>query len=211
MPFEGLGVVSQWGLRLPKTFRPFDYQTMNDVILSISYTAMQDGALRDQVEKDNAAVAAGIVNYFTNNPAKRAWSLRQDFSSTYTRMLRSPVNTPLTLTLGQYNMPLFARGRKLNVTRSTLVLKTASGKVPAGFAMTIDGTAIGAIAADPTLGNLPAVALPPAFAANLFGDHTLSVTAAGALAPAAPPPGDTSSIDSALLLDMMIYIEYQFQ
>jgi hypothetical protein len=133
MPFEDLGVISQWGLRLPKTFRPFDYQTLNDVILSISFTAQQDGQLRDQVEKDNAAVAASLVNYFTNNAAKRAWSLRQDFSSTYTRMLRSPANTPLTITLTEYNMPLFARGRKLNVTRIALVLKTASGKVPTGL------------------------------------------------------------------------------
>jgi hypothetical protein len=77
--------------------------------------------------------------------------------------------------------------------------------------MTIDGTAIGAIAPDPTLGNLPAVSLPPAFAANLYGDHTLSVTAAGSLAPAAPPPGDASCIDPGLLLDALIYIEYQFQ
>src|SRR5262249_21278201 len=33
MPFEGLGAVSQWRLTLPKTFRQFDYQTINDVIL----------------------------------------------------------------------------------------------------------------------------------------------------------------------------------
>ncbi len=77
--------------------------------------------------------------------------------------------------------------------------------------MTIDGTAIGPIALDPTLGNLPTVSLPPAFAAPLYHDHVFSVTAAGALAPVTPPPGDTSCIDPALLLDILIYLEYQFQ
>jgi hypothetical protein len=64
---------------------------------------------------------------------------------------------------------------------------------------------------DPTLGDLPAGALPGAFSANLYGDHVFTIVSAGNLAPTAPPPGDTSSIDPALLLDMMIYLEYQFQ
>jgi hypothetical protein len=161
--------------------------------------------LRDQVESDNAAVAASIVNYFTNNVAKRAWSLRQDFSSTYTRLLRSPVNSPLNITVTEYNMPPFARGRKLNITRTALVLKTASGKVPTGFVITIDGTAIGAISLDPTLGGLPSAPLPPAFSPNLYGDHTLSATAAGSLSPAAPSPDDTSCIDPSLLLDAFLH------
>src|SRR5262249_44988155 len=46
MPFEGLGAISQWQLTLPKAFKQFDYQTINDVIVSISYTAEQDGVLR---------------------------------------------------------------------------------------------------------------------------------------------------------------------
>src|SRR5690606_35529344 len=62
MPFEGLGAISAWALSLPKAFRQFDYQTINDVILSISYTAEQDGTLRDRVEAQNAALEGSIVN-----------------------------------------------------------------------------------------------------------------------------------------------------
>src|SRR5262249_47875671 len=37
MPFEGAGAVSSWRLVLPKSFRQFDYQTITDVILHLSY------------------------------------------------------------------------------------------------------------------------------------------------------------------------------
>lgn len=211
MPFEGLGVISQWNLRLPKAFPQFDYQTINDVVLWLSYTAIQEGSLRDRVEAKNAAFAGSIVNYFTNNPAKRLLSLRQDFSSSFTRLLRSPADTAITITLSDRNMPMFAQGRNITIMRGMLVLKTKSGAPPVGFSMTIDGTAIANPVKDRTLGDLPCSALPGAFSANLYGDHVFVITAAGNLAPAVPPLGNTSCIDPALLLDMMIYLEYQFQ
>ena len=39
MPFEGAGVNSRWQLELPSAVKPFDYRTISDVILRISYTA----------------------------------------------------------------------------------------------------------------------------------------------------------------------------
>ncbi|CAK7218945.1 hypothetical protein SEUCBS140593_003726 [Sporothrix eucalyptigena] len=44
-PFEGAGVVSRWSLELPpaKT-RQFDYRTISDVVVHLSYTALDGGA-----------------------------------------------------------------------------------------------------------------------------------------------------------------------
>ena len=56
MPFEGAGAISSWELSLPKNFRQFDYQTINDVILHISYTAEQDHGFRAEVEDQNATL-----------------------------------------------------------------------------------------------------------------------------------------------------------
>ena len=56
MPFEGAGAISRWRLSLPDNFRQFDYQTINDVMISISYTAEHDGVLRERVEDNNAAI-----------------------------------------------------------------------------------------------------------------------------------------------------------
>ncbi|MFX7548888.1 hypothetical protein ABTJ50_21340, partial [Acinetobacter baumannii] len=43
MPFEGLGAISRWNLTLPRAFKQFDYQTINDVIVTVSYMSEQDG------------------------------------------------------------------------------------------------------------------------------------------------------------------------
>ncbi len=54
MPFEGAGAVeSTWKIELSKTFRPFDYSTINDVILHISYTAEYSADFRKEIEEEN--------------------------------------------------------------------------------------------------------------------------------------------------------------
>jgi hypothetical protein len=79
MPFEGAGANSHWQLDLPKTFRQFDYTTISDVILQISYTAQQDGALREQVEAENQAFAGNLQTYLQTNSLPRLFSLKHDF------------------------------------------------------------------------------------------------------------------------------------
>lgn len=209
MPFEGLGAISEWRLTLPKAFRQFDHATISDVILSISYSAEQDGALRDRVEAQNKALEGSILSYFSNNVACRLFSLRQDFSSAFTRLLRSAVGSPVKIEISDRNLPMFFRGRELQVKRGVLLLRTAGGSATAGVQLTVDGATIGSFSPDPTLGELPAQALPGAFTAHLRGTHTLVLVAAGDLAPTAPPPGDTSAIDGEKLLDVLLYVEYQ--
>lgn len=43
LPFEGAGAISSWKLELPAEFRQFDYDSIADVILHISYTAREGG------------------------------------------------------------------------------------------------------------------------------------------------------------------------
>ena len=56
MPFEGAGAVSEWQITLPGAFRAFDYETVTDVVLGLSYTALSDDGFRAPVEADNAAL-----------------------------------------------------------------------------------------------------------------------------------------------------------
>jgi hypothetical protein len=211
MPFEGLGAVSQWQLRLPAAVPAFDYQTINDVVLSLSYTAEFDESLRATVDSTNATVVGGILHYLRNNTASRVISLRQDFSNSFTRLLRSPEGTGVTLTIGPRNFPFLVQGRNLSVSSATLLLRTASGNPPTGLTLTVDGTTLGGSAADAAFGNLPSTTLPPAFTSALYGDHTITVVAAGGLAPAVPVPGDVSAIDPEKLIDMLMVIDYRLQ
>ncbi len=225
MPFEGLGAISQWQLTLPTVFRQFDYETINDVIISISYTSEQDGVLRAQVEAQNSQLQQNILVYFQNNTAKRLLSLRQDFSSAFTRLLRSPpVSTSVTIDLSDRNFPIFLRGRKLNVAaNSALVLRTAPmvpGANPppwTGLQITLDSTAGSpgttlSFASDTSFDGLPYARLPNGFAVTdpLAGKvtHTLTIANAGGLGPNPRAPGDVSAVDPEQLRDILLYIEY---
>jgi len=208
MPFEGAGAISQWVLTLPKTFRQFDYQTMNDVIVSISYTAEQDGALRDRVEADNAALEGSIRQYLATHPIARVFSLRQDFSSAFAQLLHSPLATEVRIEITTRHFPMFIANLPIVVSRSALLLRTAKGVVAGPFSISVDGTPLNGFVADATLGNLPGRPLPAAFTGKVIRTHALAVTNAGGLAPDAPPPGDVSALDSERLIDILLYLEY---
>lgn len=51
LPFEGAGVDSTWRLELPSDFRQFDYESISDVILHVSYTARNGSAVGEVKQK----------------------------------------------------------------------------------------------------------------------------------------------------------------
>jgi hypothetical protein len=209
MPFEGAGAISAWHLELPKTFRQFDYQTITEVILSISYTAEQDSGLRSRVEADNATVADSALDYLKRNSVARLFSLRQDFSGAFTRLLHASLGTSLSIVIDDRHFPAFLRGRPLRVERALVLLRTWNAAVPTGFQLTIDGATARTFTKAGQPGELPGQDLPSAFRSNLRGTHTLSVAAAGNLAPAARTPDDPSTIDPEKLLDILLYVEFR--
>ncbi len=52
LPFEGEGVISSWRLELPNAYRSFDYATITDVVLHLTFQARDGGShFRSQVEQ----------------------------------------------------------------------------------------------------------------------------------------------------------------
>lgn len=93
LPFEGFGAVSAWKLELPSPdgFPAFDYDTISDVILHLSYTAV-DGhdhliegdegilAFRDAVQTQlTSSVNAWLEEDGVERPLSRLFSLCHDF------------------------------------------------------------------------------------------------------------------------------------
>jgi hypothetical protein len=78
-----------------------------------------------------------------------------------------------------------------------------------GLQIAMNGAAQTGFARDPQMGNLWTKNLGALFAGGLVGEHTLSITSAGVLAPAAPLPGDASALDPDKVLDIVVYIEYR--
>jgi len=210
MPFEGAGAVSRWTLSLPKNFRQFDYQTINDVILHISYTAEEDGAFRESVEELNAGVEGTLLNFLRNQPLARVFSLRQDFSSAFHHLLHSPVGTPVKIELTDQHFPIFLKGRNIQVSKALLVLATPKGQALTNVQISINGQPQQGFPANNQLGGLRSKDLGAAlFAGGILDEHTLVVNNAGGLAPASPAPGDLSAIDEKKLRDVMLYLEYK--
>ena len=215
MPFEGSGAVSSWNLSLPKNFRQFDYQTINDVIIHISYTAEEYELFRDQVEELNAALEGTILNYFSNNSITRVFSLRQDFFTAFNQLLHRPINTPVKIKITDKYMPIFLRGRNIQVTKAVLVLKTPTNQAINNVQVEINGSNQSSFARDSTLDNLWKKDLGSLFSTGLLEangqpkEHTLVIKNAGDLAPKTPQPDDLSAIDADKLLDVLLYIEYK--
>jgi Tc toxin complex TcA C-terminal TcB-binding domain len=205
MPFEGAGAISSWKVELPDGFRQFDYQTITDVIVHISYTALQDDGLRQQVEKNNGTIATALKS----QPLGRLFSLRQEFPTVFNRLLHSATSTPVTMSISAIYLPFFIASSPIRVTRAVLLLRPATGQTVENVAITMDGTSVTGFSADPTMGNLLSKDATAVFTAGLFGDHAVSVTNAGTLAPDNPQPGVSAAIDDTKLLDVMLYVEYQ--
>jgi hypothetical protein len=215
MPFEGAGAISEWRLELPAHFRPFDYQTINDVILNVSYSAEENTTLRQEVDSLNAAVEGSLVSALSGTTMTRAFSLRQEFSAAFNRIVQANTGTPVTIDVTDRHLPLFLRGKGVAVTGADLVLVT-EGRDPVGAsAFTVNGVAAAGFAdpsnpPDPaaTYGGLSNRSITAAFGAGLRGQHTIVATNAGALAGAGP---GATVFDVNKLRDILLVVNYRLQ
>jgi hypothetical protein len=106
LPFEGVGAVdSTWGLDLPSAIRLFDYDTISDVILHISYTARDGGNFKDTIETE---IVNTLSDFASNNGLSRLLSLKHEFPNTLHRLLNAPsVEQATTFVLTERHFPYF--------------------------------------------------------------------------------------------------------
>jgi hypothetical protein len=78
LPFEGAGAISEWLLELPASIRSFNYDTISDVLLHISYTACES----DNRQAAETALATLVTTYAASPGFYRLVSLRYDFPDT---------------------------------------------------------------------------------------------------------------------------------
>jgi len=209
MPFEGAGAVSDWKLSLPKNFRQFDYQTITDVILHISYTAEEDGKLRDEVEEVTSIVQGSVRQRLQDEPLIRLFSLRQDFSGAFNSLLHSPAGTQVKIKLEDKIFPVFLKGCAVKVGKAHLLLNTPKGQSVSNVTLTINGSDQTGFALNANFGNLQSKDLGTVLSGGLRGEHTWVVKNAGELTPSSRIAGDVSAMDSEKLIDVMLYLEYK--
>jgi len=208
MPFEGAGAISSWKLTLPKNFRQFDYSTINDVIINISYTAEYDELFRDKVEEQNDAIEGTLINILKNNSLSRTLSFRQEFSNDFHRLTQQAVNQPIAIKIENKHFPLFMNGRSLKITKAKFILVTPEEQTVNNVDIIINGASQSGFTKDSTLGDLYSKDLGNLFNGGILKDHSIAVSSGGDLAPTAPAPDNVAAIDMEKLEDIILYVEY---
>lgn len=108
LPFEGAGAISRWRLELPKNFRQFDYGSIADVVLHISYTAREGGERLKKSVQEKMIESWEAYNGFTDMLGLVAEiRLDRDFNDNF-QQLRSTGSTAFELNARHF--PAFVEG-----------------------------------------------------------------------------------------------------
>jgi hypothetical protein len=231
MPFEGAGAISTWQLSLPETLRVFDYGTISDVILHLSYTADFDGVLKATMENEARGLVAALKQ---DQSMTRLFSLRHEFPDVFHRLATSPPNTEIGFTIEARHFPFFLAGRSLNASRANLrVLSplgrlggtTTAGTTTSGTTFEIERKGMSShlqvrvLEAAPLddsngqgirefdFGNVLEDSQQRGIATALVGDYLIKLTDAGPLAPRSPSRS-IGAVDPAKLHDILVEVGY---
>ncbi|KAK5203125.1 hypothetical protein LTR96_011047 [Exophiala xenobiotica] len=125
VPFEGAGAISTWELTLPPTaFRPFNYASIADVILSMRYTACDGGEMLRKAASGSVVSWVGAIEEASKEVGLLAlWDVRAEFATEWAK-LSAPQsnggNDVRTLVLRNLNgrLPAFVAGRDSSKVRA---------------------------------------------------------------------------------------------
>lgn len=147
LPFEGAGAVSKWSLDLPSKIRMFNYDSLADVIVHVSYTAKHDGLFETEVENN---MLTSLQKYSDENGLFRMISMRHEFPDTFYQLLNPVAGAAQqsSFTLESSHFPAWLSGLPMNVTEIQVLARPAkdqTGAVPDG--LNIAGNAVSLSAA----------------------------------------------------------------
>lgn len=122
LPFEGAGVIGTWQLEMQREFKPFDYDTITDVVLHIRYTARAAGGLLEQqsVSELKTAVNA-IAKAGDKQGLARVFSLRHEYPSDWHSFVTLPKGAvdgnyqQCTFDVSKERFPFLFQGRTIKV------------------------------------------------------------------------------------------------
>lgn len=131
LPFEGSGVISTWRIEMPQDTNAFDFETISDVVLNLSYTARDGGqSLRDAARNSLTlppwSVTPASMPGTATPDLLRLFSLRHEFPSDWYRFLHpseTAASQSLNMTLTRERFPFQFRGKKIQITEVELFLK----------------------------------------------------------------------------------------
>ena len=204
LPFEGAGAISSWRLDLPRTFRPFNYDSITDVLINISYEADYDSGLRDDVEDETAAINNSLAAVFEATDQTRIFSLRQEASAAYQRLIAASLGTNVDFEISDIHFPLFIRGKNIDISSVKIILQTAEGIDGSGAEFALNTRPVTGFADDANFGDMSTASVSNAFPGGLIGAHTIVAVDADTLG----PDSGTAAMSHDKIKDIFIVVEY---
>ena len=118
LPFEGAGAISSWDIHMPPEHNQFDFSTMTDFILHISYTAQEGG-------EPLSAAAKAQLDEILPGGGMLLVGLKYGFPAEWEAFLHpSPAGAQqkLSFTLSKEHYPFLGRSSSMTLTKAGLVV-----------------------------------------------------------------------------------------
>ena len=124
LPFEGAGVISDWQIDLPIENNQFDFNSLSDVVLHISYTSRNGGGLL--TKGANLNLQEVLPDF-----SARLFSLKHDFSTEWHKFINPETGNDqeFVITLKPEHYPFFVRGKLNNLKIKNLDMFIESDEV----------------------------------------------------------------------------------
>jgi len=181
LPFEGAGVISRWSIEMPKENNAFDFSTISDVVVKLSYTAREGGDLLRQKAKESIFVSSQENNI-------RTFSARHEFPNEWYRFLNPSDSTAtsqiLKLDLTMDRFPFLLRGKNIQIDKVGLFLNFREAKYytdypegqPLDFTLGFGNTSKnGMLKSDPSINGMPTALVKFDSQTGIPGSITLTV------------------------------------
>ena len=144
LPFEGQGAISTWRIEMPKNFKTFDYNTISDVVLHVRYTARDGGAqLKTTAEQELQTALNDFIRVEGQRGLTQMFSLRQEFSTEWSRFLNAPSGTPnsLTMAITKERFPSLFQGKNISIKTMDVYVKVKTNPESIKIALVTGPTA----------------------------------------------------------------------
>ena len=136
LPFEGAGAISTWRIELltDPDLRQFDYDTITDVILHISYTTREGGAkLKEEATKAlKQTIEERTLRLVEENGLLQLFSLKHQFPNKWHRFLHPATeNEPqrIELQISSDRFPFMFHENEIAVDTEKFFMKLKGGEV----------------------------------------------------------------------------------
>ncbi|TRX47103.1 hypothetical protein FNH22_30560 [Fulvivirga sp. M361] len=152
LPFEGVGAISSWRLELSSEYRQFDYDTISDVVMHMSYMSREGGESLKTAANTN--INAGLNKFadelaMSDTGLTRLFSMKTNFPNQLHQLLQpiaGEVYQETTVPIKQEHFPHFLSNKTLTILGDVTLLvklKDSSTVIPTELSPTVKTVAFG--------------------------------------------------------------------